>query len=83
MLEENFMDLVWWILLPLALLYAFFALHDCLRAARFRRAEKCAWALLIILFPVGGGVLWFRAKDRRRAADSSLMRRVKERHGLR
>lgn len=82
MLDENFMDLVWWVVLPLAALYALYALHDCCRATRFRPFEKVAWAIVIILFPVGGGVLWFRAKDRRRAADSSLMRRVRKRHGL-
>ena len=77
--DENFMDLLWWGVAPLAILYALYGLYDCRRTPQFPPGEKWLWALLIILFPIGGGVFWFRAKERRRAEQSPLMRRVRER----
>ncbi|NNC90786.1 MAG: hypothetical protein HKN82_20200, partial [Akkermansiaceae bacterium] len=76
-LDPRFYDLVLWGLLPLVILYALYALNDCRRTAGFTGREKVLWALVIVFFPIGGGVLWTRAKDRRRATQSPLMRRVR------
>ena len=83
MINAVFMDLIWWVLCPLAILFALWALQDCLRSDIVSGLAKFAFCLAIILVPVWGGIIWFRWKDQQHAGESALMRRVMRRRGLR
>ena len=76
-----FMDLVWWVMLPLALLFALWAQLDCLRSTLLEGPAKIGFGLLIWLVPIWGGLIWFRWKENHRADESALMRRVRQRRG--
>jgi hypothetical protein len=49
------------VLIVAAVAFVVFALVDCLTSerARFRSLNKGAWALVILVLPVVGAVLWF------------------------
>ncbi len=82
-MNESFMDLVWWILSPLAILFALWALQDCLRSKLVSGAAKVGLCMAIILVPIWGGIIWFRWKEQQHADESDLMRRVMKRRGMR
>ena len=82
-MNADFMDLVWWILLPLAILFGLWTLQDCLRSKLVAGSAKFGLCMAIILIPVWGGFIWFRWKDQQHAGESALMRRVMRRRGMR
>ncbi|ARC57615.1 Negative regulatory protein YxlE [Frondihabitans sp. 762G35] len=49
------------VLIVAAVAFVVFALVDCLTSdrARIRSLNKGSWALVIVLLPVVGGILWF------------------------
>ncbi|GAA4265550.1 PLD nuclease N-terminal domain-containing protein [Frondihabitans peucedani] len=63
------------VLIVAAVAFVVFALVDCLftERHRFRSFNKPVWALLIVVLPVIGGLLWFVLGRRGRA---SLARRT-------
>lgn len=80
-MNAQFMDLVWWVMAPLSLLFALWALSDCLRSKLLAGSAKLGFCLLILLLPIWGGIMWFRWKEVQRADQSPLMRRVMRRRG--
>lgn len=82
-MNAEFMDLVWWVMCPLAIIFSLWALQDCLRSPIVSGPAKFGLCMAIILIPVWGGVIWFRWKEQQHAADSTLMRRVMRRRGMR
>ena len=83
MMDAVFMDLVWWILCPLAAIFALWALVDCIRSPIVAGSAKFGLCMAIILIPVWGGIIWFRWKDQQHAGESALMTRVMRRRGRR
>ena len=82
-MDAEFMKLVWWIMAPLAMIFALWALQDCLRSSIVAGSAKLGLCLAIILIPVWGGIIWFRWKEQQHAGESALMRRVMRRRGMR
>ena len=80
-MDADFMDLVWWVMLPLALLFALWAQLDCFRSKLLAGHAKFGFCLLILLIPIWGGIIWFRWKENQRPDESALMRRVMRRRG--
>ena len=81
MIDANFMDLVWWVMAPLTLLFALWAISDCARSEGLPASARIGFFLLILLIPILGGVIWFRWKEQHQAERSALMRRVMRRRG--
>ena len=80
-MDADFMDLVWWILLPLVVLFSLWALQDCWRSSLVRGSAKLGFCLAIVFVPIWGGIVWFRWKEQLHADESDLMRRVMRRRG--
>ena len=78
-MDADFLDLVLWILVPLIVLFTLWAVQDCLRSPDRKASTRYCFALLILLLPIWGAILWFRDKAITRAGESSLMSRVRKR----
>lgn len=81
MIDADFMDLVWWVMLPLALLFALWAQQDCLRSKLLPLPAKFGFCFLILLVPIWGGIIWYRWKELHQGGQSALMRRAMRRRG--
>ena len=82
-MNANFMELVWWVLAPLVILFGIWALQDCVRSNLVSGSAKFGLCMAIIFVPIWGGIIWFRWKDQLHAGESDLMRRVMKRRGMR
>ena len=81
MIDADFMDLVWWVMAPLALAFALWAQRDCLRSDLLPPSSKLGFCILILLIPIWGGIMWFRWKELHQGEQSRIMRRVMRRRG--
>ena len=79
--DTSFMQLAWWVMAPLVLLFALWAQIDCLRSDALSRGQKFGFCVLILVIPIWGGIIWFRWKETHQADKSMLMRRVMRRRG--
>lgn len=77
-MDASFLDLVLWGLVPLTVAFTLWALVDCLRRPISGRA-RLGYGLLILLLPFWGALLWLRSPVARRAAESPLLNRVRQR----
>ena len=57
MIDADFMDLVWWVMAPLALAFALWAQRDCLRSDLLPPSSKLGFCILILLIPIWGGIM--------------------------
>jgi|TARA_B100000809_G_scaffold22604_1_gene19704 hypothetical protein len=80
-MSADFIDLVQWVLVPLVVIFSLWVIKDCLQERSQSIGIRVVFVLLIALFPVLGGVLWFRFKEKQAVSESRLMARVKRRRG--
>ncbi len=61
------------VLIGVTIAFTVFSLIDLLMTdkSRFRALNKPAWAVLVILLPILGGILWFAIGKARRGSDAS------------